>query len=66
VAKDRSFTAKLAHETFRHRVLCPVCNKELESYLLVKGERSETTGTQRFRKQRIKVCACNRAEFGLS
>lgn len=66
MAKDRSFTAKLAHETFRHRVICPVCNKEKEPYLVVRGVRSDVTGTQRFQKQRVKVCGCNRAELGLS
>lgn len=66
MAKDRSFSAKLAHETLRHRVICPVCKKETEPYLVVQAVRVEGTGSQRFRKQRVKVCACNRGEIGLS
>ncbi|MCU0610588.1 MAG: hypothetical protein MUE60_02225 [Candidatus Eisenbacteria bacterium] len=66
MAKDRSFTAKLAHETLRHRVTCPVCNKELEPYLVVRPASTGDSSGQRFRKQRVKVCACNRAELGLS
>ncbi|MBN1426126.1 hypothetical protein JXA88_16370 [Candidatus Fermentibacteria bacterium] len=66
MAKDRSFSAKIAHETLRHRIICPVCNKEREPYLIVQGVRAEGSGTQRFRRQRVKVCACNRSELGLS
>lgn len=66
MAKDRSFAAKLAHETLRHKIMCPVCQKEKVPYLVVKAVPCGPRGTQRFRRERVKICDCNKAQYGVA
>ena len=63
--KDRSFSAKIAHATETHTMVCPVCNKNLEVYKVIKSEKSKNTGGYRFKEKHVKLCACNKSEYGL-
>jgi len=63
--KDRSFAAKIAHATETHTMVCPVCNKNLEVYKVVKGEKSSKTSSFRFKERHVKLCACNKGDYGL-
>ncbi len=63
--KERSFAAKLAHAGKKHVVLCSVCNKEKVGHMIIRSMKSERTGGWRFREQHVKICGCNREEFGV-
>ena len=62
--KDRSFAAKLAHAGQKHVMVCPVCKQDLTTHRVVRGIVNERTGKWRFRERSVKICACNKAEFG--
>ena len=63
--KDRSFAAKLAHAGQKEILVCPVCNQDMTAHRVVRGIVNERTGKWRFRERSVKICACNKAEFGL-
>jgi hypothetical protein len=58
--KDRSFTAKLAHETRKVvRETCPVCGKE-KTPVVHYAALVDTAGNWRPQRRRVKICDCNR------
>jgi hypothetical protein len=60
--KDRTFAAKLAHETRTVRLeTCGVCGKERVAVVHMASVYGET-GAWRPQKRRVKVCDCNRQE----
>lgn len=60
--KDRSFTAKLAHETRTVQVeVCKVCGKERQPLVHMACAYGDN-GAWRPQRRRVKVCDCNRSE----
>lgn len=60
--KERTFAAKLAHETRSVRVeTCPVCGKERVAVVHLASAYGET-GSWRPQRRRVKVCDCNSKE----
>jgi hypothetical protein len=61
--KERTFAAKLAHETrTSHKEMCPVCGKEKVPVVYI-AARTGLKNTWRPQRRRIKVCDCNRKEI---
>lgn len=61
--KDRTFTAKLAHESRSvHKELCPVCGQEKVAIVYL-ASRTGSKETWRPQRRRVKVCDCNRKEI---
>ncbi len=61
--KDRSFAAKLAHESRTViRDQCPVCGKERVAVVLYASV-TDDRGNWRPQRRRTKICDCNRSQI---
>jgi hypothetical protein len=61
--KERTFAAKLAHETrVSHKETCPVCGKERVPVVYI-AARAGLKNTWRPQRRRVKICDCNRREI---
>ncbi len=61
--KDRTFTAKLAHESRTVlKEMCPACGKEKVPVVYLASLKGSKE-TWRPQRRRVKVCDCNRKEI---
>jgi hypothetical protein len=62
MAKDKSFSAKVAKSQAIASKVCPVCKDAVNTIHLVRSVKNQATDTFRFVEKYVGVCKCNEKE----
>jgi len=60
--KGRTFADKVRKMSQRTVDLCPTCNTEIKSIVLISSVWSERTKSWKFNRQNVQLCKCNEKE----
>jgi hypothetical protein len=63
MAKDRSFSAKVAKSQATPSRVCPVCKEAQNTLLLIQSAQNGDKASYRFKEKFVAVCKCNEKEI---